>query len=406
MNKLNVAIIGLGNRGLWTLRDILCEKEGVQVVCVCDEYPDRVQEGHDIVVKKKSRAPLATTDWREAVSFSEVEAVINCTAWEGHVSISTAAMEAGKPVMMEVGGAYHIEDCHKLVETYEKTGIHCMMAENCCYNREELMVLNMVKQGVLGKIVHCEGGYNHDLRNEISFGEEKRHYRLRNYQSRNTDNYPTHEIGPISKILNINRGNKFEYLVSMASGAWGLNAYAKQNPAVRPALQEFPYRQGDIVKTLISCAGGESVAITLDTTLPRWYSRNFTVRGTKGLYFEDGDGVFLDGTHSEWNKNFYNNKKEFFAKYDHPLWKDESVKQYTGGHGGMDWLVYEGFFEYLRTGKTPPIDTYDTATWMAITPLAEESIAKGSAPMPFPDFTKGKWQNRTDLCEGVFSLDK
>ncbi|MDD4125548.1 MAG: gfo/Idh/MocA family oxidoreductase, partial [Eubacteriales bacterium] len=257
-----------------------------------------------------------------------------------------------------------------------------------------------------GKIVHCEGGYQHDLREEISLGDEKRHYRLRNYQSRNTDNYPTHELGPIAKALDINRGNRLEYLVSMASGSWGLNDYAVKNDKVNPALRTFPYRQGDIVKTLIKCAGGETIALTLDTTLPRCYSRGFTVRGTKGLFFEDGNGIYLDGACGEWSKDFYNNKNEFFEKYEHPLWKSETTQHITVGHGGMDWLVYEGFFEYVRNGGTPPIDTYDTATWMAITPLAAKSIENGSIPVEIPDFTGGKWKNRTEICNGIFSLDK
>ncbi len=408
MEKHNIGIIGLGKRGFWTLKDILCERGDVRVTYVCDEYPDRAEKARDTVIKKQGHTPVAAADWREVVASRDVDVIINCTAWESHIPVSVAAMEAGKPVCMEVGGAYDIADCFKLAETYKKTGIHCMMAENCCFNREELMVLNMVRQGVLGKVVHCEGGYHHDLREEISFGEENRHYRLRNYKSRNTDNYPTHALGPIAKILNINRGNRFEYLVSMASGSWGLNDYAKKHENVNPELQNYPYKQGDIVKTLIKCAGGETIALTLDTTLPRCYSRGFTVRGTDGMYFEDGDGVYLEGICGEWGKGYYNNKNEFFGKYDHPLWKDDSIKKYTGGHGGMDWLVYEGFFEYVKTGNPPPIDTYDTAAWMAITPLSAESVSHGSTPVAIPDFTDGAWQNRDEACTctGIFSLDK
>jgi hypothetical protein len=404
--KHNVGVIGLGGRGLWALRDILCERSDVNVTFVCDEYPDRTEVASATVEKKQGHTPHSSTDWREVIASKDVDVIVNCTAWESHIPVSVAAMEAGKPVSMEVGGAYNIEDCFKLVNAFEKTGIHCMMVENCCYGREELLVLNMVRQGLFGKVVHCEGGYQHDLREEISFGEENRHYRLRNYKSRNTENYPTHELGPIAKVLNINRGNKLDYLVAMASGSWGLNEYAKKNENVNPALRTYPYKQGDIVKTLIKCAGGETIAITLDTTLPRNYSRGFTVRGTKGMFFEDGDGVYLDGLYSEWNKSYYNNKNVYFEKYDHPLWKSETTQSYSGGHGGMDWLVYEGFFEYVRTGKTPPIDTYDTATWMAITPLSTKSIENGSIPVEIPDFTDGKWKNRTDICEGIFSLDK
>lgn len=405
MEKINVGIIGLGHRGLGTLKSILCAMPGLNITYVCDEYPDRAEAGREAVLSKKGISPKSTTDWQEVVSSKDVDVIINITAWEAHTPISVAAMKAGKPVCMEVGGAYTIEECFLLVKTYEETGIHCMMAENCCYNRDELMVLNLVRQGVLGKIVHCEGGYMHDLRDEITMGEEIRHYRLRNYMHRNTENYPTHELGPIAKVLNINRGNKLDYLVSMASGSWGLNEYAKNNEKVNPELRTFPFKQGDIVKTLIKCAGGETITLTLDTTLPRCYSRGFTVRGTKGLYFEDGNGVYLDGACSEWSKDYYNNKHQFFEKYEHRLWKSDETKNITIGHGGMDWLVYEAFFEYVRNGGNPPIDTYDTATWMAITPLATKSIENGSIPVEIPDFTGGKWQNRTDICTGYYSLD-
>ena len=405
MEKINVGVIGLGHRGMGTLQNILCERQDINITYVCDEYPDRTEQGRATVEKKMGKSPAATTVWQEVVSSKDVDVIINTTAWEGHIPISVAAMELGKPVCMEVGGAYSLEDCFLLVDAYEKTGAHCMMAENCCYNRDELMVLNLVREGLLGKVVHCEGGYLHDLREEICFGEENRHYRLRNYRHRNTENYPTHELGPIAKIMNINRGNRLTYLVSMASGSWGLNEYAKQNDKVNPELKTFPFKQGDIVKTLIKCRGGETIAITLDTTLPRCYSRGLTVRGTKGLYFEDGNGVYLDGMCSEWGKDYYHNKNEFFEKYEHRLWKSDTTKKITFGHGGMDWLVYEAFFEYVKKGGNPPIDTYDTATWMAITPLAATSIEKGSIPVEIPDFTKGKWQNRTDICTGYFSLD-
>ncbi len=404
--KVNVGIIGLGGRGTWTLRDILCKRQDVNVVAVCDEYRDRADKAGEIALEKKGKKPIVTTDWREVVASKEVDAVVNCTAWESHAVVSVGAMENGKFVAMEVGGAYSIDECFALVEAYKKTGIHCMMAENCCYNREELMALNMVRQGVFGKIVHCEGGYNHDLREEISTGIENRHYRLRNYMHRNADNYPTHELGPISKILNINRGNKMNYLVSVASGAWGLNDFAARNEKINPSFKTFNFKQGDIVKTLIKCEGGETITLTLDTTLPRSYSRGFTVRGTKGMFFEDGNGVFIDGRHSEWTKEFYNNKSEFFEKYEHRLWQSDTAKNYTGGHGGMDWLVYEGFFDYVKNGGNPPIDTYDTAAWMAITPLSEKSIEQGGARVDIPDFTEGKWKDRKDICESYFSLDK
>ena len=315
-------------------------------------------------------------------------------------------MECGKQVATEVGGAYSIDDCWKLVNTYEKTGIHCMMLENCCYDRNEMMVMKMVREGLFGKIVHCEGGYQHDLRGEVSHGAENRHYRLRNYQNRCCENYPTHELGPIAKILDINRGNRMLKLVSMASGAWGLNAFAEAHDDVDPALRSYPFKQGDVVKTLIQCAHGETICLTLDTTLPRYYNRNFTIRGTKGFFGETENMVYIDGKCVEFGHDNFNNVAEYRKEWEHPVWKHFEEEGVKGGHGGMDWLVFDAYFSALRDGMVPPIDTYDTAAWMAITPLSEISIANGSMPVDIPDFTRGMWTHRTDKNTGFYALDK
>ena len=387
MNKINTAIIGLGSRGLWTLKNILCERDDVNVAFVCDEYEDRVQAAKDFVAQHNGYTPASSTNWRDAVDSPDVDVVVNCTAWEAHIEISIAAMKAGKPVAMEVGGAYTLDDCYSLVDTYKETGIQCIMMENCCFNREEMMALNMAQIGVFGKIVHCDGGYQHDLRDEITHGHERRHYRLRNYKARCTDNYPTHELGPIAKVMDLGNTTKMTKLVSMASGSWGLNDYAATRDDVDKTLATYHFNQGDIVKTMIKCDGGETITLTLDTTLPRCYSRGFTVRGTKAAYFEDADGLFLDGVHSEWSKDYYNNKEKYFEKYDHPLWKNQATQNYSSGHGGMDWLVYDEFFaNYIGRGYKPFIDIFDTVSWMAITPLASQSINGGSIPVDIPDF--------------------
>jgi len=318
-------------------------------------------------------------------------------------------MRAGKKVATEVGGAYTLEDCYELVRAYKETGIHCMMLENCCYGREELMVLNMVRNGLFGQIVHADGGYMHDLREEISFGEKNRHYRLRNYKSRNCENYPTHELGPIAKVLGINRGNRMVSLTSVASCSKGLNEYAKKNPEAPEELKDFPFSQGDVVTTTIKCENGQTVVLTLDTTLPRFYNRNFTIRGTKGMFHEMTRSVFIDGVHNscefDW-KPQWNNIEEYREEWDHKIWKDFLNDGVRGGHGGMDWLVTSAFFESVEKDSLPPIDTYDTAAWMCITPLSEISVANGGKPVEIPDFTDGAWKDRKDVCDSEYSLDK
>ncbi len=392
--QVNIGVIGLGARGLGLLKvlfGLMQEKGIVKVTAVCDYYSDRAEAGAAFIEEKFGYRPLCTTDWHEVINCDDVEAVMVLTAWESHVDICTAAMYAGKKVGVEVGGAYSIEDCYRLVRAYEETGIHCMMLENCCYGRRELMALNMARLGVFGTVVHCEGGYLHDLREEIVNGDINRHYRQRNYMNRNCENYPTHELGPIMQVLDINRGNRFVSLCSVASCSKGLAEYAAEHRGADHELAKFNYAQGDVVTTIIKCAHGQTVVIKLDTTLPRIYSRGFTVRGTKGMYAEDGDYVHLDGE-SEFSplKDKIGNAESYAEKYEHPLWK-EYRNNPIGGHDGIDWLVYNAFIESVRDNTVPPIDTYDTAVLMAISPLSEQSVAMGGAPVAIPDFTCGRW---------------
>ena len=407
MAEFKVGFIGCGNRGMGHLQGILTERDDTVVTWVCDVYEDRVAAAQKLLKDKKNWDAKGTTDYKKVAEADDVDVVVISSAWDNHLPAAIYAMNCGKQVATEVGGAYDINDCWDLVRTYERTGIQCVMLENCCYDRGEMMALRMVREGLFGDIVHCAGGYQHDLREEILYGKENRHYRLRNFKNRCCDNYPTHELGPIAKILDINRGNRLMTLSSMASGSWGLNEYARQHDDVDPQYRTYKFRQGDIIKTNIKCARGELITLTLDNTLPRNYSRNFTIRGTKGYYSEDADGIYLDGMDAE-GKSFYHNAAEYRKTWDHPLWKDFEEIGIRGGHGGMDWLVFDAYFTSLLDGKYPPIDTYDTATWMAITPLSEQSIALGSMPVEVPDFTGGKWMERSEseTYRGKYELDR
>ena len=396
MKKIRVGMVGFGGRGTGLLREIILPRENIEVTAVCDLYQDRVENAAAMVEAAKGRRPLVTTDYREVTASKDVDAVVISSAWESHVEIALSAMENGKFTATEVGGAYSLNDCWRLIETYERTGMHCMMLENCCYDRTELMITRMVREGLFGEIVHCAGGYQHDLRDEISYGEENRHYRLRNYTHRNCDNYPTHELGPIAKLLDINRGNRMVSLVSVASSARGLHEFIRNDERANKELLKVDFAQGDIVSTIIKCAHGQTIALTLDTTLPRPYSRNFTVRGTRGMYQEDNGSIFFDtknrADHFRW-RNEWGNVAKYREEFEHPIWNRFIHDGVRGGHGGMDWLEFDAFFGAIEHGITPPIDTYDTAAWMAITPLSEESIATG-LPVAIPDFTRGAWTHR------------
>ncbi len=401
MKKLRIGMIGLGQRGASLLEHTLLKMEETEITAVCDEYADRAEKAAELVKEKRGNVPFQTTDYREVLKQENVDAVIVSAAWEAHVDIAVAAMYAGKYVGLEVGGGYAAEDCWKLVNAYEATGSHCMMLENCCYGRYELMCLNMIKNGILGEIAHCDGRYSHELRKEITSGEEIRHYRLRNYMVRNCDNYPTHDLGPIAKMLDINNGNRMMSLVSVSSKAVGLNSYMEALKGAEHPLAKAKFAQGDIVTTLIKCANGETISLTLDTTLPRTPTRGINVHGTKGYVEQNTKSVFLekdfgkdaekyDGGELDWADQWGNIEK-YESEYLHPLWKWFLSDGLKGGHGGMDWLTMSAFVESALENAHPPIDVYDAAAWMSISVLSEESIALGGHPVVIPDFTRGKW---------------
>lgn len=411
MKTYRTGVIGLGCRGAWWVEEMLSELDYVEVTGLCDVYADRIEAAREVLVKKGRPAPaVLTEDWQALIDAPEVEVVLVFSAWANHVDAALRALRAGKPVAIEVGGAYSVDDCWALVKTQEETGTPFMLLENCCYGEWELMALNMARRGLFGEIVHCDGGYLHDLRDEISRGNENRHYRFHEYLTGNKENYPTHEIGPIAKLMKINNGNRFVSLVSVASRAAGLHAYIEARPELREKYADTVFRQGDIVKTVITCADGSTVAITLDTTLPRYYSRGFCVRGTRGFYEEATQSVFLDGEDygmAEWNwAPQFGNRKNYLETWEHPIWKrykGDGVKE--RGHGGMDFLVLDAFFEALDKGLPMPIDVYDAAAWMAISALSAESIEKGSVSVPFPDFTGGEWQKHREEPDWKYRIE-
>ena len=324
------------------------------------------------------------------------------TSWETHVEVAIDAMKLGIPVALEVGGAYCVERMWDMVHTYEATKTPIMFMENCCYGKQELLATSLVRNGILGDIVHAHGAYAHYLAPGIANGVARRHYRLRNYLNRNCENYPTHELGPIAKVLNINRGNQMVSLVSVASRAVGVQDYISRNPGKFPHLEGKQFRQGDIVNTIITCADGSTISMRLDTTLPRHYSREFNLHGTRGCYEMNTNMVFLDGgmeTYQpvEYYKASFNNAAEYEEKYLPALWKNITEEQRKVGHGGMDGLMFLEFTRLLKEGKPMPIDVYDAASWMVVTALSEASVAAGGMPQAIPDFTGGMWTRRQPL---------
>lgn len=408
---VRVAMIGMGERGK-QLMDPLLKMKDVQVVAVCDAYEDRTAAAAETVKKEYGSAPFMSQDYKEVLSHGDVDVAVISTSWQYHIAIAIEAMKQGVFAAMEVGGTYDLQECYDLVQAYEQTKTPFFFLENCCYGHRELMCLNMARAGAFGEIVHCDGAYKHDLRKEVSYGKENRHYRLAHYIHHNCENYPTHDLGPIAKILGINRGNRMLHLVSVASKARGLAQYIRDHKPDDAELLNTEFRQGDIVTTVITCENGETITLTLDTTLPRIYSRNFTVHGTKGMYQEDGDYVFLEkdlkvdiAEIDTDPQKIWKNADEYAKVYDNDLWKHKSAGMIASGHGGMDYLVLRAMLSAARGESYPAIDVYDAASWMCITALSEQSIASGNMPVKIPDFTNGKYKNRTEKSTGKYALD-
>jgi predicted dehydrogenase len=353
-------------------------------------------------------------DFENLAKRSDLDGVVIATPWEWHVPMALEVMKQGKYAGVEVSATVTLKESWDLVNMFEKTGSHCMILENVCYRRDVLATLNMVRQGMFGTLNHVQCGYQHDLR-EVKFNDGKQAYgggvefgekgfseakwRTQHSVDRNGDLYPTHGLGPVAEMLNINRGNQFAYLTSMATPALGLHNYIVEKGGADHPNAKVNFKCGDIVQTMIKCVNGETILITHDTNSPRPYSLGFRVQGTKGLWMEDNRSIYLEGVSAKAHR--WEEAKPYLEKYDHPLWKAHAADAENAGHGGIDYFVLRAFIEAIKAKVAPPIDVYDAAAWSAIAPLSEESIKKGSAPIQIPDFTRGKWKTN----QPIFALN-
>ncbi|MBQ2737072.1 MAG: Gfo/Idh/MocA family oxidoreductase [Clostridia bacterium] len=401
MKQVKVGVIGLGSRGMALLNTMLAIDE-CEVVAVCDLYTDRIEYAQKKIKDKRGNDALGFTDYNELIECDAVEAVVIISSWDMHTRMAVKSMKVGKYTAVEVAGAYDIEDCWQLVRTYEETRTPIMMLENCCFDRFELLTTSLVRAGKLGRVLYCHGAYTHELRDEVLGGKVNRHYRLENYIKRNCENYPTHELGPIAKILNITRGNKLISLTSVATKPGvGLSLYSNDGRSPDKSLAGTEFNQSDIVVTTLTCAGGEVITMVLDTTLPHTYSRDFRVRGTKGFCEQDTNNVMLEEKNvmheyfdAKKTTRKYLDSAEEYQDYLPDVWRNMTEEEKKLGHGGMDYIEFKVFFDCVLNNKPMPIDVYDMATWMSITPLSEQSIAHGGMPQAIPDFTRGEWLHR------------
>lgn len=403
MDKIQLGLVGLGGRGRGLLK-LLCEMEDVRMVGICDQKADLLMQGETIVFENTGDSVACFLDFDELLALDEIQGVVIATSWVSHAPLAIKTMKAGKYAAFEVGGAASTEECWQLVRTREETGVPCMMLENCCYGRTEMALLNMIRQNVFGELIHLRGAYGHDLSNSLIDDIASDEYRYHHYLHRNGDLYPTHELGPICNMLKINRGNRLLTLTSTATKARGLHRRAVSRKGEKTPEAALMWECGDVVTTVIKCAHGETICLTFDTCLPRPYSRQLYVQGTKGLFMEDGNQIYLENKSQQPEE--WESFTPYLEQYEHPLWQWFINSGVKGGHGGMDYLVLRAWIESIRDERDTPIDAYDAATWMSITCLSEQSIAMGSHPVPIPDFTNGRWVSRSADPACRFSLDE
>ena len=409
--KLKLAFIGVGLRGTNHLTNALKRKD-VDITAICDVDSKRIEIAIEHIKKAGGKKPKTfgsnDYDYRNLLELKDVDAVIISTPWLWHTKMAVDAMKAGKYTGVEVSASNTLEECWDLVNTHESTGSHLMILENVNYRRDVMAVLNMVKQHVFGELLHFRCGYQHDLRHVkfnngvqpygggVEFGDKgisEAKWRTQHSLLRNADVYPTHGLGPVATMADINRGNRFVSLTSHATKGVGLHKYIVEKGGENHPNAKLKWKQGDIITTTIETANGETIIVTHDVNSPRPYSLGFRVQGAQGLTEFDyhTSRIHVEGITKG---HGWEDMDTWLKKYDHPLWKKYGEYASGSGHGGMDFFVLNAFVESAKQNIAPPLDAYDAAAWSAVTPLSEVSIENNGEPQDFPDFTRGQWVKR------------
>jgi len=416
--RLRLAMIGTGMRGQVLLKELL-RREDVEVAALCDIEPLMLRKALDQCEKADRPQPRVFGEdadpqaFRRLLALKGLDGVIIATPWEWHAPMAIAAMEAGVPVGCEVVAGISLQDHWEVLDTQLRTRTPYMLLENVCYRRDVMAVLQMVRAGLFGELVHLQGGYQHDLRavkfnsgdparpygGGVEFGAKgwsEARWRTQHAVQRNGELYPSHGIGPCAMYANIHRGNRFTHISSFASKARGLQDYVNRKmkaPADHPSASTR-FQLGDVVTTTLACENGETILLQHDTSLPRPYSLGFRVQGTDGLWMDLNRSIHIEGKSPP---HQWEDFQTYQDRYDHPLWKKHAARAEGAGHGGMDFFVVHAFVEALKAQAPMPIDIYDAVAWSAITPLSEQSIAEGFKTLAFPDFTRGLWKSRKPI---------
>jgi predicted dehydrogenase len=391
MERVRVAFVGVGLQGGSHVRNFLA-LPAVDIVALCDvDGPRAAEVGHWVAEAGRPAPDLYTRgeeDFRRLCERSDLDLVFNATPWRWHVPICLEAMATGKHTAVEVPAAYRVDDCWELVETAERTRRHCVMMENCNYGRSEMMVLNMVRQGLFGELTHGEGAYIHDLRGvKFSLANEGL-WRLQHSVSRDGNLYPTHGLGPVAQYMDINRGDQFDYMVSMSSAPQGLSLYAQEHLPPEDPRRRL-YSLGDMNVSLIRTRRGRTIMLQHDTTTPRPYSRINLIQGTRGCFVGYPDRIYIEGRSPD---HEWEDAESYRSEFEHPLWRRLEAEAAGSDHGGMDYLEDYRLVEALLAGEPTDMDVYDAAALSSVIEISEKSVAAEAKSIEIPDFTRGLWE--------------
>lgn len=396
MENLRIGVVGTGGRGRGLL-DVLLTMRGIDVPAVCDIDVRALGLAQEMVEKAGQKKPEGYADsetaFKKLMDRDDLHAVIIATPWHWHTPMAVYGMKVRKYVGVEVPAAISLDECWALVDTHEKTGVPCMMLENWSFRRDNLAVLNMIRKGLLGEMVFCHCAHSHDCIDHWFFdprGNDR--WAAECLVKYNRDQYPTHSQGPVLSWLDINCGDAYDSITSTATDSRGINAYFARKFGPDHPSAKRKYAQGDIVTSVVRTKKGRTVVINYDMQLPRPYDNRWEIEGTLGIYNEQRNSVYLTGKSPKYHE--WEPFTPYQEEFEHAWWK--AMKDSAGefSHGGTDYLELQKFLAAVRDKTQTPIDAYDSATMSAVIPLSGESIAKGSAPIKCPDFTRGKWETR------------
>ena len=398
LRPIRVGVVGTGPRGRWHIINMLRFQQNVEVPAICDIAPSALAAGVKTVKDITGKEPAVygkngdEYDYRKLCERDDLDAVLAATPskWLGRMSID--ALNAGKHAGHEVPGCYTIEECHGMVEAEEKSGKHCMLLENCCYGRDNMMLMNMVRKGAFGEPYFGVGSYVHDCRHYFFDGNGKLTWRGDLAAEAYGASYNPHGLGSPSKWLGIHDGDRFESCICMSTTPREVKKYAVKKYGADSAQAKIPYTHGDFVTTVIHTAKGREIRIDYSLNCTRPYSRYYLLQGTDGC-FDSRVGMYIEGITKKAHEN-WDPVADYYEKYDNPNWLAGSAQaKKCGGHGGIDYFVIRDFVKMVRENKRPWIDVYDAAAWASILHFSKLSLDRKGNRVEVDDFTKGKWKD-------------